>query len=49
MRLLSSTAQERIVVVSGRLVHENRCHRSGAHWLEVRADADLTYAFAQMT
>ena len=30
MRLLSSAAPERIVVVSGRIVHENRCHRVGA-------------------
>ena len=43
MRLLSSTAQGRIAVVSGRLVHENRCHRVGAHWFEVRAHAELTY------
>ena len=43
MRLLSFTAQERIVVVSGRLVHENWCHRVGAHWFEVRAHAELTY------
>ena len=43
MRLLSSTAQERIVVVSGRLFHENRCCRVGAHWLEVRAHAESIY------
>ena len=43
MRLLSSTAQERIVVVSGRLFHENRCRRVGAHWFQVRAHADSIY------